>query len=141
MYKLVVSELAHEDLCNTIAYIKDTLHAPEAATRFADQVQQCYERLKGNPMIYALCTDERLEKEGYRKVLIKNYVLVFKVDNENKIVYIYRLFIGQKTFQIKSRLLYNEMVAHESFWAVFLCCHESDYGVLYTYAGATIKLQ
>lgn len=101
MYKRIVSELAHEDLRNIIAYIRDTLCAPEAAAHFVDEVQQCYTRLASNPFIYALCNNERLAKEGYRKALIKNYVLVFKVDETKKIVNIYRFFYGAENYPDK----------------------------------------
>jgi len=71
MYRVVISELAHEDLHNIIKYIKDTLCAPGAAAGFADQVQQCYANLKSNPLIYTRCVDERMRKDGYRRALIK----------------------------------------------------------------------
>ena len=101
MYKVIVSELAHEDLRNIIKYIKDTLCAPDAAAGFADQVQQCYANLKNNPLLYTRCADERLKKDGYRRVLIKNYVLVFKVDAGKKIVKVYRLFYGAEDYPNK----------------------------------------
>jgi len=101
MYRRVVSELAHEDLRKIITYIKDTLRAPEAAARFADEVQKCYSRLSATPLMYAYCNDERLAKEGYRKALIKNYVLVFKVNESKKIVNIYRFFYGAEDYPDK----------------------------------------
>ena len=101
MYKRVVSELAHDDLRSIISYIKDTLYAPDAAANFADEVQQCYTRLSRNPLMYALCNDERLAKEGYRKALIKSYVLVFKVDEAKKLVNIYRFFYGAEDYPSK----------------------------------------
>lgn len=84
-----------------IAYIKDTLCAPEAAADFADEVQKCYDRLSDNPLICALCSDERLAKEGYRKAPIKNYLLLFKVDEVKKIVNIYRFFYEAENYPDK----------------------------------------
>lgn len=101
MYRRSVSELAHEDLRNIIAYIKDTLCAPAAAADFANEVQECYARLSDNPLIYALCNNEQLASKGYRKAPIKNYLLVFKVDEVNKIVNIYRFFYGAENYSIK----------------------------------------
>ncbi len=101
MYKRSVSELAHGDLRSIVAYIKDTLCAPEAAADFADEVKKCYARLAKNPLIYALCKDERLAREGYRKAPIKNYLLLFKVDEANKVVTIYRFFYGAEDYQNK----------------------------------------
>ena len=101
MYKLIVSELAHEDLRSIIRYIKETLYAPKAAVSFSDEVQKCYQRLKTNPFIFPLCSDERLAKENYRKSVIKNYILVFKTDEEKKVVNIYRFFFGAEDYPNK----------------------------------------
>ena len=98
MYKLIISALAHDDLRNIISYIATTLCAPEAATRFSDEVKKCYGQLKNNPMIYALCNNARLNKEGYRRAVIKKYVLIYKVDEAEKIVKIYRLFYGAQDY-------------------------------------------
>ena len=98
MYNLVVSELADEDLRGIIKYIKNTLCAPAAATNFADEVQRCYARLKDNPYIYALCNDERLADIGYRKALIKNYLLIFRIDETKKIVDVNRFFYGAENY-------------------------------------------
>jgi len=89
-----------------VGYIKDSLFAPKAASSFMDEVHKCYARLEKNPLIYALCSDEHLAKEGYRKAQIKNYVLIFKIDEAGKAVNIYRSFLGQRITQTKSRLLY-----------------------------------
>ena len=101
MYKLSVAELAHDDLRNIISYIAQTLCAPEAAADFSDEVRKCYAQLKKNPLIYALCSDERLAKEGYRKALIKNYILVFKIDELKKAVTVLRFFFGAENYPDK----------------------------------------
>lgn len=98
MYKLAVSELAHEDLRSIIKYINDELSAPGAASAFADEVEQCYTRIKNNPLVYSVCSDERLAKEGYRRALVKNYILVYKVDEEKNVANIYRFFYGAEDY-------------------------------------------
>ena len=84
-----------------IAYIKDTLIAPQAAVNFADEVKKCYAHLKTNPLIYALCNDERLAKGGYRKAVINGYIVVFKVDENIKSVHIHRFFYGAEDYPNK----------------------------------------
>lgn len=94
MYRLVVSELAHRDLDNIVAYIAGELANPVAAANFLDEVGKCYDYLKNNPFMYERCHDVRLEKEGYRKAAIKNYLLVYKVDEAAKTVIIHRFLWG-----------------------------------------------
>ncbi|MCG8485261.1 MAG: type II toxin-antitoxin system RelE/ParE family toxin [Clostridia bacterium] len=98
MYKLVVSELAHEDLDNIVAYIAIELANPIAATNFLDEVGKCYGSLKNNPFMYERCYDAHLERESYRKANIKNYVLVYKVNEPNRVVIIYRFFYGAQDY-------------------------------------------
>jgi len=64
MYKLIVSELAHQDLDNIISYIAVQLVNPIAATAFLDEVDKCFGYLKSNPMIYEKCQDKLLEKKA-----------------------------------------------------------------------------
>lgn len=49
-------------------------------------------------MMYAKCQDKHLEKEGYRKVLIKNYVFVYKINAPSKTVSILRFFYGAQDY-------------------------------------------
>jgi len=98
MYKLVVSELAHKDLDNIVSYISVDLASPMAATNFLDEVEKCYNYLKDNPFMYERCYDSRLEQEAYRKATIKNYVLVYKVDESARVVIIYRFFYGAQDY-------------------------------------------
>ena len=98
MYKLVITELAHQDLDSIVSYIAVQLSNPKAAGDFLDEVTVCYGFLKSNPMMYERCQDRRLGEEGYRKALIKNYVLVYKINEESKIVSIMRFFYGAQDY-------------------------------------------
>lgn len=98
MYRLVITELAHEDLDNIVSYIAVQLNNPMAAANFLDEVERCYDFLKNNPLMYERCHDVRLETEGYHKATINNYVPVYKVDETAKTVTIYRLFYGAQNY-------------------------------------------
>ncbi len=98
MYNLKITELAQSDLESIIDYIAVQLGNPIAAGNFLNEVEKCYDYLKSNPMIYAKSNDARLEKEVYRKALIKNYVLMFKVFEENQTVTIYRIFYAARDY-------------------------------------------
>jgi toxin ParE1/3/4 len=98
MYKLLVTELAHQDLDRIVSYIAIQLVNPKAAGDFLDEVNTCYNFLKSNPMMYERCQDKRLEKEGYRKAVIKNYLLVYKVNEVSQTVSIMRFFYGAQDY-------------------------------------------
>ncbi|NCB76659.1 MAG: type II toxin-antitoxin system RelE/ParE family toxin [Negativicutes bacterium] len=98
MYKLVITELAHQDLDRIVSYIVVQLSNSKAAGDFLDEVTACYGFLKSTPMMYERCQDRRLGEEGYRKAVIKNYVLVYKISEESKTVSIMRFFYGAQDY-------------------------------------------
>ena len=98
MYKLILTELAYQDLDKIVSYIAEELANPIAAGDFLDEVDKCYAYLKSNPLMYAKCQDVRLESEGYRKAVIKNYLLVYKVTESNKTVSVLRFFYGAQDY-------------------------------------------
>lgn len=59
MYKLVITELAHQDLDSIVSYIAVQLVNPKATSDFLDQVTACYGFLKNNPMMYEQCQDSQ----------------------------------------------------------------------------------
>lgn len=97
-YKLLVTELAQSDLDEIISYIAVNLASPIAANDFLDKVAECYGNLRHNPFMYAKSCDLRLEKEGYRKALVGNYIVVFKIIELEKTVVIFRIFYGGSNY-------------------------------------------
>jgi plasmid stabilization system protein ParE len=92
MYKLVVTSLAENDLDEIISYIATELSAPIAATNFANAVAECYDRIILNPLCYEAARDPRLRLEGYRRAVIKNYIMLYKVFPKEEKVVVYRFF-------------------------------------------------
>jgi len=98
VYRLAVSELAHSDLDNIVSYIAVQLANPTAAANFLDEMEKCYGYLKSNSHMYERCQDAYLERTGYHKATIKNYVLVYKVDEAARAVTIHRFFYGAQDY-------------------------------------------
>lgn len=48
--------------------------------------------------MYEKCKDKWLEEEGYRRAVIKNYVLVYKIDEAFKIVTVLRFFYSAQDY-------------------------------------------
>jgi len=92
IYRVRVEGPAEHDFQRIITYIAETLEATAAALSFMDDVDACYERLQENPYLYEQCRESRLQNEGYRRAVIGNYVLVYKVLEEKKEVEIHRFF-------------------------------------------------
>lgn len=97
MYNLVVTSKAYQDMDEALDYITNTLHNQKAATELIDEITECQRILKENPFAYSKCIDKNLEERGYRRAVVKNYILLFKI--EQKRVAILRFFHGAQNSQ------------------------------------------
>ena len=98
MYSLFVTAQAENDLDDIVAYITQKLFNPSAAGELLDGVEACYENLRRTPYMYGECSDTKLRAEGYRRVVIGSYVLVYKIDEVSKNVLIMRYFYGARDY-------------------------------------------
>lgn len=98
-YRVIETELASRDLDSILRYITVELANPSAASAFADELEACYSDLERMPMMYGACSDTRLKDLGYRKAVIKNYVMVYKIEESSKTVSILRFFYGRRDYE------------------------------------------
>lgn len=98
MYDVLVTEAADQDLDGIVEYIAISLSNSSAAGAFLDEVERCYELLREKPLAYAECSDQRLQAKRYRKAVINNYVLVYRVEKDTHRVYVLRFFHGGQDY-------------------------------------------
>jgi len=98
-YRIIEAELAIQDLDSILAYLTLSLDNPIAASAFADAVEDCYSSLEKMPLMFEVCRDPRLRVLGYHRAVIKNYVMVYKVDENAKTVNILRFFYGRQDYE------------------------------------------
>lgn len=55
-------------------------------------VEKSYDEIECMPLVCEACNDPHLKKLGYRKAVIHNYIMVYRVDGATETVYIMRLF-------------------------------------------------
>ena len=51
------------------------------------------------PLMYESCRDPHLKELGYRRAVMQNYIMVYKVDSKTETVYIMRLFHGRQDYE------------------------------------------
>ncbi len=98
IYKLVVSKEAAEDIEDIVYYIVSELSNPSAAADFLDDVEKSYHNIVEKPAMYSLCNDYRLRNGGYRKIVIKNYLILYRINEEKKTVIIIRVVYGGRNY-------------------------------------------
>ena len=92
MYKVVISPSANADLFNALKYIAYELENPSAAQKLADGVERCYADLEEMPAAHELCRDPVLQRLGYRRYPIDNYIVIFRVLEKAKEVRVVHFF-------------------------------------------------
>ena len=95
-FRVRYSEQAAQDLSDVIGYISDVLCNPVAAERFYNEVNEKRRNISKNPFMYPLSRDEKLNADGYRVVIIRNYLLFYVVDEANMVAYIVRIVYGKR---------------------------------------------
>lgn len=99
MYNVLVTDSADLELDEILSYISAQLQNPSAATAFANEVLSVYEALEHTPYMYELAHDARLHLMGYHKVVIKNYIMLYRIDEDAKDVYILHFFYGARQYE------------------------------------------
>ena len=95
-YNIIITAAAREDLDEILAYMTVSLKNPSAAAAFASEVTSCYNNLKNLPFMYRKCSRPHLRAQGYRKAVIGNYIMVYRVCEAEETVYISRFFYGRR---------------------------------------------
>lgn len=98
-YKIYATSLAMQDLDSIINYISEELCNPTAASSFLDVVDKCYDNLERMPLMFEQCNNPRLRDMGYRRAVIKNYIMVYRIEETERTVYILRFFYGAQEYE------------------------------------------
>lgn len=91
-YKVLVTEKASEDLDGIVGYLAWELAKPQAALLLPDEIDAVYSRLAEIPLLYSLCVQPLLSRMGWRKAVVRGYLMLYKVDEKEKTVFVERFF-------------------------------------------------
>jgi plasmid stabilization system protein ParE len=96
MYFLNITDIAEEDILSTVRYITNVLNAPVAANNLLDEIEKHEKILENTPDIYPSVSDEYLAKNGLRFVMIKNYIMFYIINEDEKAVNVIRFLYGRR---------------------------------------------
>ncbi len=95
-YRVDVSEPAENDLRNIVRYITAQLTAPMTASEMMYTVEEAIAGLAVMPQKYPPVTDERLAMIGFRKLIVKSYIVFFTIDEKSKVVDVGRILYARR---------------------------------------------
>jgi len=93
-FKVVISRTAEKDLIGIYQYIRNGLQNAKAAADLVDKFDEATERIAEFPESCPLCKEEK----GYRKLIIDNYIAIYKVNKEKESAIIYRVVYGMMNY-------------------------------------------
>ena len=96
-YKLIFSPEFTKDLNDTFNYISLTLSNEQAAKKLMKEIDTAIMNLKTMPEMYPL-SPEPLDILGYRKIVIKNYIIIYSIDKKRGEVDLLRCFYGKQNY-------------------------------------------
>lgn len=97
-YDIVVTNPAQDDLEEILNYISVDLSAPKSAIEMLNKIKRIFENLSINPLMYPLCNIDNLKAKNYRKAVINNYLMFYRVDDKNETIYIMRFIYGRRDY-------------------------------------------
>jgi len=66
-----------------------------AARKHLEELRKKYIKLKENPFIRPLVQNKFLALNGIRFIKVKKYILIYKINEENNTVFLYRFMYGR----------------------------------------------
>lgn len=96
-YKLIFAPQFSRDLDDAFQYISNTLSSPKAAQNLMAKIDKSISNTANEPYLYPLCPDP-LNILGLRKISVKNYIIIYTIDEAKKEAQFLRLFYGRRNY-------------------------------------------
>jgi len=99
MYSINITDIAEEDILNTVKYIADVLKAPAAANNLLDEIERHEAILENTPNIYPFVPDEYLAQRGLKFTMVQHYLMFYTVNEDEKTVTVIRFLYGRRDWK------------------------------------------
>lgn len=100
-YKVQLSIRAKNDFKSIISYIKNELLEPSIAKRYAKLIKKEIQNLEYSPQKFAIIDPKIIKYDNFRKLIIKNYIAFYRINEEEKIVNVERILYGGSDWKNK----------------------------------------
>lgn len=98
-YEVRVTRQALEQMKEIVHYISNDLMAPNAADNLLDKIKAEITKLSSFPKKYALIDEEPWRTEGIRKIVVKNFLIYYWVDDENNRVQVTAVIYSRRDWK------------------------------------------
>lgn len=98
LYKLEYLPIAQKDMVEIVRYISRELQNPTAAERLAAEFVEAAEELTRFPYAQPVYLPIRPLKHEYRKLLVRNHLMLYWVDESKKLITIARVIYAKRDY-------------------------------------------
>lgn len=99
-YKVQIADSAKVELADIVGYISEALCNKTAASSLLDDFYEQKSFLYDTPYTFPECPIEGLKRKGYRRFLFKkNYVALYLIDDDKKLVTIMHIFYAKRDYE------------------------------------------
>lgn len=93
-YKIQLSINAKNDYKRIVSYIKNEILEPSVANKYAEMINSKIQTLEYLPQKYSVIDDEVIKKLEFRKLVIKNYIVFYRINEKEKTVEVHRILFS-----------------------------------------------
>lgn len=95
-YTVKLTYFAISQIQETISYISIVLKEPETAKKWVDYLENQIDKLNYMPERFLVVEQEPWKSKGYRKMIIKNFIVYYYVDEKKKTVWVTSVVYGKR---------------------------------------------
>ena len=101
-YEVIIAPGVADKVDEIVSYVSEVLASPIAASNLLDGFEELVSNLEVLPCSFPNAQDTRLAARGYRRALVGNYVVLFRVvelSAREGTVYVTNVFHGSQGYQ------------------------------------------
>lgn len=95
-YRVFMTRSADDDLKSIFLYICNELREPAAAVKLIEKIKDLVMSLATFPLRHNFVADEHLAAQGFRKIIIDNYIAFYIVSEKEQTVTVVRILYGKR---------------------------------------------
>lgn len=97
-YKIVFTNDSIAEMDSIYNYISRKLYAPNSAKKLMEKVEEEVQSLKRMPERYEVIKKLPEINIEYRRIVVKNFVVIYTISEEEKTIYIAHMFYGRSNY-------------------------------------------
>lgn len=99
MYTVQFTGKSEEDLFSILKYITNILKSPTAAKNLLYEIQSKVKILETSPYCCQLVKNQYLSQKGIRFLVVKNYMVFYTINEDEKTVSVLRILYGRRDWK------------------------------------------